>query len=378
MIEIQEVTTEKQRKAFIRFPIDLYAGNEYYTPALTIDEKKIFKKNYVYNSTCDVVFYLAYKDGKPAGRISGIIQRAANEKWRQKRARFTRFDCIDDQEVANALFDKIVSWARSKGMTEAVGPLGYSDLEREGLLIEFGFDQVATYEENYNYAYYQKLIENYGFVKDVDWLEYKLYRLTGDMEKMIRLSNRMLEKYKLRLVQAKSINEFIKKYVREFFEVIDKTYDKIYGTVPFTEEMMQMMIENFRMIARVKDIILVIDENERIVGFSILFPSIAKVVNKHHGRITLPFLIDFFKNKRRPEVIDLGLIGVLPEYESKGVATAMLGAFAAYLEREKPVHLETNLMLEDNKHILNLMKHFEKDLNKKKRCYKLDITSKQN
>ena len=373
MITIKEVTTAKERREFLKFPIKLYENNPYYVPALNIDEKKIFNKDYVYNSTCDVVFYLAYKDGEVAGRISGIIQRAANEKWKQKRVRFTRFDCIDDQNVANALFDKVTEWGRSKGMTEAVGPLGYSDLEREGLLIERGFDKIATYEENYNYEYYQKLIENYGFIKDVDWMEYKLYRLIGDIDKMKRISNMMLEKYGLRLVQEKTIKGFIKKYIKGFFGIIDATYERIYGTVPFTDDMMKMMIDNFIMIARAKDIILVMDKNDRIVGFSILFPSISKVVNKSRGRITLPFLIEFLKTKRHPEVIDLGLIGVLPEYESKGVATAMLGAFADYLDREKPQYLETNLMLEENNHILNLMKHFEKDYHKRKRCYKKDI-----
>ncbi|MBP5177108.1 MAG: hypothetical protein ILP02_00820, partial [Clostridia bacterium] len=210
MIEVKEVTTKKQRKAFMDFPIELYEGNPYYAPALYIDEKKIFKKNYVYNSTCDVVFYLCYKDGRIAGRISGIIQRAANEKWNQSRVRFTRFDCIDDQKVADALFDAVMGWAKDRGIKEMVGPLGYSDLEREGLLIETGFDQLATYEENYNYPYYQTLIESYGFEKDVDWVEHKLYRPVCDIEKMKRLSGIMLEKYGLTLVRPKSVKQFIR------------------------------------------------------------------------------------------------------------------------------------------------------------------------
>ena len=373
MVEIKEVLTKKQQKAFMQFPIDLYKGNPYYAPVLHMDEKTIFRSDYVYNNMCDVIFFLAYKDGVLSGRISGIIQRAANDKWGQQRVRFTRFDCVDDQEVANALFDAVKDWAKNKDIDEMVGPLGYSDLEREGLLIEIGFDQLQTYEENYNYPYYQTLIENYGFEKDVDWVEYKLYKFDGDWRKMKRVSDRVLEKYELKLVSPTSVNQFISEYSEKFFDIIDKSYAKIYGTVPFTREMMDMMIDNFRLIARMKDIGLIITKDGDIVGFSIMFPSIAEAVNKSKGRITLPFLFRFLKNKKNPKVLDLGLIGVLPEYESKGVASAMLAGLGEYMERENVEHLETNLMLENNVHVLNLMKHFKKDLHKKKRCYKKSI-----
>jgi len=373
MIEIKEVTTKKDRKAFMRFPIELYKGNPYYVPVLNIDEQAIFKKDYIYNSTCDVIFFLAYDEGKVVGRISGIIQRASNEKWGQKRARFTRFDSVDDYAVANALFDAVTKWARKMGMTEAVGPLGYSDLEREGLLIETGFDQLSTYEEQYNYPYYQKLIENYGFQKDVDWVEYKLYSTKGDFDKMKRISDKVMEKYGLTLVQAKSVKQFIRDYADEFFALIDTSYDKIYGTVPFTREMKDMMISNFKLLARMKDVGLIVNKEGHIVAFSIMFPSISEAVNRSRGKITPRFILDFLKAKRHPKIIDLGLIGVLPEYESKGVASALLVGLHSYLKREKPEHLETNLMLEQNAHILNFMKNFEKETHKKRRCYKLDI-----
>lgn len=368
MIAIKEVSSKKDVKEFINFPKRLYKGNPYYVPVLDMDEKKIFKKDYAYNSTCDVVFYLAVMDGKTVGRISGIIQNASNEKWGQKRVRFTRFDSIDDQKVANALFDKVVLWAKNKGMTEIVGPLGYSDLEREGLLIE-GFDELSTYEEQYNYEYYQKLIENYGFKKEVDWWEHKLLSPTDDIEKVERISNMMLKKYDLTFTQPKSIKEFLNVYVKEFFEIIDATYMKIYGTVPFTDEMREMMIGNFKLLARAKDICLILNSEKHIVGFSIMFPSIAAAVNKSKGKLTLPFLLRILKIKRKAKVMDLGLIGVLPEYESRGVASIMISGLAKFMVAEKLDHIETNLILEENAHSMNQMKHFNKILHKKRRCF---------
>lgn len=372
MIEIREVLTKKDQKAFIKFPKDLYKGNPYFVPVLDMDEKKIFKPDYVYNGTCDVIFYLAIKDGKVVGRISGIIQRSSNEKWGQKRVRFTRFDCINDKEVAFLLFDKVTEWAKGKGMTEIVGPLGYSDLEREGLLIE-GFDQLSTYEEQYNYEYYAKLIEEYGFTKEVDWFEHKLFKPLDDIDKLERISDMMLKKYGLTILQPKSIKQFLSEYVEEFFEIIDKSYEKIYGTVPFTREMMDMMIANFKLLARPKDIVVIVNSENHIVGFSIMFPSIAKATNKSKGKITLPFLFKILRLKKYAKVLDLGLIGVLPEYESKGVASAMIAGLARFMEREKPHHLETNLILEENAHSMNQLKHFEKVMHKKRRCYKKDI-----
>ena len=154
MIIVEQVLTRKQRKEFIDFPLKLYKGNPYFTPPLYMDERKIFKKDFIYNQSCDSVYFNAYKDGVMVGRISGIIQKDANKKTGEKQARFTRFDVIDDMEVARALFKAVEDWAMTQGMEKIVGPLSFSDLEREGLLIG-GFDQTATFEESYNHPYYQ-------------------------------------------------------------------------------------------------------------------------------------------------------------------------------------------------------------------------------
>ena len=166
MVEIRKVSTKKERKEFVEFPLKLYKNNPYFVPPLYSDEMNIFKSDYMYYDQAEAVYFNAYRGGKMVGRISGILQVAANRKWNQNRARFTRFDAIDDQEVANALFKAVEDWAKSKQADELVGPLGFSDLEREGLLIQ-GFDWLNTFEEQYNYDYYQRLIENCGFDKEI-------------------------------------------------------------------------------------------------------------------------------------------------------------------------------------------------------------------
>lgn len=368
MVKVKKVSSAKERREFLNFPIKLYKGNPYFVPPLLMDEKKIFKSDYVYNEMCDVIFYNAYKDGKMAGRISGIIQRASNEKWGQTRVRFTRFDCINDSEVSTALFDAVVKWAKEKGMTEIVGPLGYSDLEREGLLID-GFDQLSTFEEQYNYPYYQKLIEDYGFKKEVDWLEHKLYLPKERDEKFHRVAKMLLEKNELTMIRPKSIKSFLDKYADRFFEILDKTYVNIYGTVPFTKKMMDMMIANFKLIVRPDNVTTLVDKNGNVVGFALCIPSIAEAVNKSEGRITLPFIFRFLKAKKHPKVLDLGLIGVLPEYEPKGIAAIMIEALQDTLIGKGVDHLETNLVLEDNFHSMNLQKRFERVYHKRRRCF---------
>ena len=372
VLEIREVKTKKEQRDFVNFPLKLYKNNEYYVPMLYADEMKIFKPDYPFNKVCDVVFFLAYEGKTCVGRIQGIIQREANEKWGQKRVRFTRFDAIDDENVASALFSAVENWAKAKGMTEFVGPLGYSDLEREGLLIE-GFEEKQTFEEQYNYPYYQKLIESCGFEKDVDWIECKLYAPEENGDKLIELSTKMLKRYELRTYQAPTVKELIDRYIDDIFDVIDKTYADLYGTMPLNKEIVDSYVESFKMIVRPEDVMVIIDKNEKLVGMALMFPSISEAVRSSNGHITLPFLVRFLKSKKHPKVLDLGLIGILPEYRSRGISTIMIGMLINLLKTGEVDHFETNLMLEDNYNIINSFKHFDRVQNKRRRCFKKSI-----
>ena len=368
MVEIIEVKKGKNAKEFINFPLRLYKDCPYFVPPLYGDEKALFKKHTVYEEQAESVYFIAKKDGETVGRIHGILQRVANEKWKQKRVRFTRFDSIDDQEVADALFNAVENWARSKGMEEVVGPLGFSDLEREGLLIE-GFDQISTFEEQYNYEYYQKLIENHGFVKEIDWYESKLYAPETVDKRYEEISTAMMKKYGLKFAEAKNSFDFVKKYGDKFFDVLDKTYEEIYQSVPFTPKMKKSLIDGFKFIINMDYTIVIVDKNNDIVAFGIAFPAIGKELQKSKGKLTPLAILRLLKVIKNPKWVDLGLIGVIPEYRGKAIATAILNRMMKFLCNGKITHAETNLTLETNANILNQWKAFKTVRHKKRRAF---------
>lgn len=369
MIEVLEVKTKRQQKEFLEFPNKLYKDNPCYVPPLWPDEIKIFRKDYLYYETCDAVYYNAYKDGVMAGRISGILQKASNEKTGQKRVRFIRFDCIEDFKVAEALFGAVEAWAVSKGMDTVCGPLGFSDLEREGLLID-GFDQMNTYEEQYNAPYYQDFIEWLGYKKEVDWLEYRIFTPDPEAEEeMQKMAEFVKRRYHLRIGPASSAKDFMNKYMDGFFEILDKSYDDIYGTVPFTEGMKKLLISNFNLIIDEKHACVVLDENDNVILMAISFPSIAKAMQISGGRLTPRSIWRFLKDRAHPEVLDLGLIGVDPAWVNRGVSVIVAAELARMLHGKGVKYAESNLNLEDNYAIQNLWKRFNAVQNKRRRAY---------
>ncbi|MBR0143538.1 MAG: N-acetyltransferase [Clostridia bacterium] len=368
MLTVREVKTKKEQKEFIEFPLKLYKDNPYFVPPLYGDEKKMFRPDYLYYDTCEAVFYNAYRDERIVGRISGILQKASNEKTGEKRVRFTRFDAIDDQEVASALFGAVEDWARSKGMNEVVGPLGFSDLEREGLLVE-GFDQLSTFEEQYNADYYPRLVEAAGYRKEVDWLESRLYAPEEDDGSLKKTTDFILKRYNLRFGEAKSVRDFIRRYADQFFALLDEAYKDLYGTVPFTEGMKKLIISNFLLIVDLKHVAVILDENGKVVCLGICFPSIAKAVQPSGGRLTPPALIRLLKAIKRPKVLDLGLIAVAPEYMNRGVSVAISAELLRMLREDGVEYAETNLNLETNHAIQNQWKRFRQVQHKRRRSY---------
>ena len=253
-------------------------------------------------------------------------------------------------------------------MDTVCGPLGFSDLEREGLLIE-GFNYLATFEEQYNYDYYQRLIENCGYAKEVDWVGFQLRAPKEQNDRLERLSGLMMKKYNLHIGPAKNTKDFIKRYSDGFFEILDSTYVDIYGTVPFTDGMKKMMIDNFKLIIDVENVMVILDENDRIVCFGIFFPSIAKAVQKSGGHLTVPTLFRLFKAIKQPKVFDLGLIGVLPEYARKGISSLLIAKVIKSMREQNIEHSETNLNLETNSNIINQWKSFDTTQHKRHRCF---------
>lgn len=368
MVKIVPVKTKRDIKEFIEFPLRLYKNNPYFVPPLYCDEKKMFTRKFVYNETCDFICFLAKKDGVTVGRIQAILSRPSNKKTGEKRVRFTRFDAIDDYEVSAALFDAVELFARSLGMDTICGPLGFSDLEREGLLVE-GFDELSTFEEQYNYEYYGKLIERYGFVKEVDWVESKIYLPKTGIEEMQKMSDFVMKRYKLHIGEAKNVNDFLKKYADKFFELLDISYENLYGTVPFTDGMKKMMEENFRLIIDLKNVVIILNENEEPVCLGICFPSLAKAVQKSGGRLTPAALIRILKAVKNPEIIDLGLIAVHPDYLNRGITSVVSAGLMKMLGQGNVKYAETNLNLENNHAILNQWKRFDGVRHKRRRAY---------
>ena len=371
MITVKEVKTKEEQKQFLNFALDLYKGNPYFVPPLYMDEKKMFRKDYVYNASCDWTCFMAYKDGVPAGRIQCIIQQDANAKNGERRCRFSRFDVLDDIEVSRALFATAESWAREKGMDTVVGPLNFSDLEREGMLVD-GFVEPATFEENYNYPYYKEHLEALGYEKEIDWTASRLYGpdTPETMEELEQVMAFIFKRYKLHYGTAKNGPHLLRKYAQGIFDLLDSSYEGLYGTVPFTEGMRKLVLENFAMVISPRHTAVILDENERIVCFGLSFPGLAPALVGTRGKLTPLTALKLLRCIRKPEIIDLCLVGVDPEYLNRGVSGALSLAIMKMLKNEPRLKwADTNLNLENNYAILNQWRRFKREECKRYRAY---------
>lgn len=373
MIEIKEVKTKGDIKKFVTFPHKLYNKNANYVPFLDIDEVNKFneKKNESYDD-CIVKCYLAYKNKKIVGRIAGIIQKLYNEKVNEKRVRFSRFDCINDVEVSTALFKTVENWAKEQGMDIIHGPMGYNDLDREGLLIE-GFDHLSTFEEQYNYPYYADLIENYGFKKEVDWVEYRIKVPKEPNERVERLSEIVAKRYKLNVVRPNSIKDFVGEYKDQFFETLDAAYSHLYGVVPFSDKLKDSLIDQFGLILNKDFIVGITNEQGSLVAFGLIFPSLSEAVNKSKGKLLPWGIFRMLKQIKKPRNVDLGLIAIRPEYQNKGVNTMIISTLMKVLIKKQIQFAETNLMLEDNNRIQSQWDLFEHVQHKRRRSFVKEI-----
>lgn len=366
MISIVEVKTKKQKKLFVDFPTKLYSGNNCYVHPLRMDEMDLFnpKKNVSYDE-CDIVFYLAYKDGHVAGRICGIVQKVYNEKTNTKKVRFSRFDCIEDFEVAESLIRKVEEWAKMHGMDCVHGPLGFNDLDREGLLIE-GFDRVSTFEEPYNFPYYRDYLEKLGYVKDCDYLSFRIKLPETTDPRVRRISDMVMKKYGLRVATARNKKEYINHYKDQIFDVLDEAYGDLYGVIPYNDKMRKSIIDQFNLILKQQYIVSIVDESDRIVAFGLALPSLSRAVQKSKGRLFPLGLFRILYAKNHCNEADFGLIGVRKEFQGKGVTAIILDYIVQNAKDVGVQVVETNHSLEDNLKIIQTWKNF-KDVEQHKR-----------
>lgn len=367
---IKEVSGKKELKQFVKFSIDLYKNNPYYVPGL-IDEEMVTldkTKNPAFE-VCEAIYFLAYKEGKIVGRIAGMINRPSNEVWNQKRARFGFVDFIDDNEVVDALFKAVEDWARKKGMEEIHGPMGFTDMDHEGMLIE-GFDQIGTMATIYNYPYYPKQVERLGYGKDQDWHEFKIYIPDGVPEKHQRIGEIVKKKYGLKIRKFKSAKE-IMPYARPVFKTLNVAFAPLYGFAPLTDKQIDYYINMYIPMLRYDLVTLIVkEEDDSVVGFGISLPNLSKALQKARGRL-LPFgwfhLLRALKSK--PKVIDLYLTGVLPEYQSKGVNALLFNDLIPVYKSVGAVYAESNPELETNSAVQAQWDYFKREHHKSRRAY---------
>jgi GNAT superfamily N-acetyltransferase len=366
-IEIKEVKTRQELKRFIRYPLTLYKGSPYYVPAIFLDEMNTLRsdKNPAFEDA-KARYWLAYKDGKIAGRIAGIHVPKHELKWGEKYVRFGWIDFIDDPEVSAALINEVENWAKELGMKGLHGPLGFTDLDREGMLID-GFDETATLATIYNYPYYQKHLEALGYAKDVDWLEYEII-LSGEyMPKIEKTAGMVAKKYNLHLLNG--TKKDLLKYAPQLFDVLDIAYRQLYGTYPLSKAQVQGYINSYFGFAIPEYIPIVLDENDKVVAFGIAFPSFSAALQKSRGNL-FPFgFIHFLRALKKNEIADLYLIGVLDEYRGKGVNAMMITQiYHAFMKHGVKI-VEGNPNLEENINVQTMWKFFKNRIRKRRRCF---------
>lgn len=368
MIQVKQITSKKDIKTFVDFPTKLYKGVKQYTYPLRMDEINQFnpKKNPAYKN-CEVALFLAYLNGEVVGRIAVMVQGLYNKKMNAKRARFTRFDCINNLDVAKAIFSTAEEWAKSKGMDTVHGPLGFNDLDCEGLIVE-GFDEKCTFEARYNFEYYKDLIEACGYTKEADWLERKIYP-TKTNERVNRVADIVAKRYKLHFVQAKSKRDFLNKYKDQIMDILDKAYSPLYGVVPYNADDKEKLISQFKLFLDLRFMFAIANEKNDIVCFGIAIPQINEALYKSKGRLTLPALFRVLKAVKHPKVVDFALIGVRPDYADKGIGSMAIKFIMDRIIDANVQYCETNLCLETNYKINSTWEYFEHEVHRRRRAY---------
>lgn len=374
MIEIVEVKTKKQLKKFVEFPNKLYKGNKYYCPPMAGDELNTFipNKNPAYDF-CESRQYLAYKDKKLVGRIAGIISYAHNERQNTKQIMFGRFDAINDIEVSKALFNAVKQYGLEKGMTEMIGPHGFCDTDREGMLID-GFEEKNLSITIYNYPYYQDLMQEMGFRKDVDWVEYQLTMPKEIDPRLIKIENRVKERYGYQVKKFKNTKE-INKYAKEALNLVNEAFNELYAYVPLTDKMIDQYLKSYIPIINKDYIIVVVDKNDKVIGFGLMVPSLAEACRKHNGHL-FPFgwisFLSALKSKRN-KTLEMYFVAVKKEHQATGVNALILTESLRACFKNGIKIAETGPELELNNKVQDLWKGFDARQHRRRRSWIIDL-----
>lgn len=377
-IQVIEVTTSKQRKAFVDFFYDLYRDSPYAVPYLYLAEKLTLKPGF--NPAfefCEAQCFLAYNDGKVVGRVAAIINHRANDYWKREMARFGWFDFVDDPKVSEALLLAVEKWGKGKGMTEIAGPFGFEDMDREGMLVD-GFDELSSMYVNYNYPYYPKHMDRLGYRKDNDYVEYRIKVPEVTPEKFARTAKLIKTRYHLEERKFSHCEMTKGGKARELFNILNITYGNLYGYSQLSTEQIDTITNNYIKLADLNLVTCVVDteKDDKMVGFGVSFPSFSEALRHTRNGHLLPFgwwhLLKVMKWHKTPTV-DLLLIGVLPEYRVKGANAIIFNDLISWYRRYGFKYAVTGPQMETNKGVLSQWQYLESEEIRRHRIYVKDI-----
>ncbi|MCR4994300.1 MAG: N-acetyltransferase [Bacteroidales bacterium] len=383
MVTIKSVSGRRDLRAFIRFNYHLYKGNPYAVPDFLEDMLDTFdrRKNAAFEF-CEAELFLAYKGKKLVGRVAAIINHKANKTWKNRNVRFGYIDFIDDIEVAKALLETVEKWGRERGMNQIVGPLGFTDMDPEGMLID-GFDQLSTMSTIYNYPYYPKLVEQLGYEKEIDWVERKVTVPTteeqADSAKYMRVAEMSKKRYNLHMRHFRSHKEILAedngRYVQKVFGVINKAYADLYGYSEMNERQILQYANTYLQFLDMRLLAIVENEENEPIAMGVGIGSLSVALQKAHGKL-FPFgwwhLIKAIYFKHSP-IVDLLLVGVLPEYQNKGVNALLFAEIIPVAQKLGFVWAETHPQLETNEKSQGQWAHLDCVIHKRRRCYKKSL-----
>ena len=374
-IVVKEVKSKCELRKFVQFGIDLYKDNPYYCPPIFFDEINSFNpKTNPALEVCDFVIYMAYRNNQIVGRIVGIINNRANEAWNVKKCRFGWFDFIDDYEVFKSLLDAVALWGKSRGMSSLNGPVGFTDFDKEGLLIE-GFDYNAPMASLYTHPYYIAHYERYGLVKEADWIEFQITPPAEAPERMRRMAKIVEQRNNLRTVKVKNSRELKQRYGYTYFDVLDQAYQKLYNYQPMTERQKRYYCQMYFPLVNFDFVTMVANEQDEIVAVGLGMPSLSDALRKCGGHL-FPFgwyhLIKALKAKKMTD-FDLLLIAVRPDYQDKGLTAMIFNEMTPYFVQYGIKRVETTSILETNNKSLANFADFDSIQHKRRRAYTKEL-----
>ena len=371
-VSIVKVQSRKQLRDFISFPEKLYADNPYWVPALRGDEFDTFdRKNNGAYEYCDSELYLAYKDGEIVGRVAALINFNANRDWNQSTVRFGWLDFIEDIEVLQALMDAVAQWGREKGCREMKGPLGFTDMDKEGLLVE-GFDKLCPFTCIYNYPYYVTMLEQLGFTKDVDWTQ-KIVDIEPQLPEMFKFCDIVEKRSGLHMAHAKTTGELADKYGLDIFHLYNEAFVPLFQFTPLTDKQIKRYLQTYRAIMSPDFIAICLNEKEEPVGFGFCVPSLAKAVKKSGGRMFPLGWLRILKALKKNDVLEALMIGTLPEYQGKGATLLVMRELHQNCVKLGIEKMIMNPQLEENSKVQTLFDGFNYEIYMRRRSYRKDI-----